>query len=167
MSRKNVFELSARQMGIVICDAECDEMAFDEGERYEAYKTLFDLSGNHRNLRMLKRIAGAIVSGSSSVRVFGIVVAENGEILINASMEDMPESAFSYPVRRDCSSEFTAIYRPDAKNEFKFRFETSYKMTRITCYAKNSKKEWEEKNRLVVWPNGNSQLVEIKQQFAH
>lgn len=167
MSRKNVFELSARQIGIEIRDAECDEMAFDEGERYEAYKTLFDLSGNHRNLRMLKRIAGAIVSGSSSVRVFGIVVAENGEILINASMEDMPESAFSYPVRRDCSSEFTAIYRPDAKNEFKFRFETSYKMTRITCYAKNSEKEWEEKNRLVVWPNGNSQLVEIKQQFAH
>ena len=167
MSRKNVFELSARQIGIEIRDAECDELVFTRNGKRESHEVLFSLDKSQSNYATLKRFAGAIVSGSSSVRVFGIVVAENGEILINASMEDMPEAAFSYPVRRDCSSKFTAIYRPDAKNEFKFRFETSYKMTRITCYAKNSKKEWEEKNRLVVWPNGNSQLVEIKQQFAH
>ena len=167
MSRNNVFELSARQSGIEICDVECDELVFTKGGERKDYEALFALDEDKPDFSALKKIAGAIAGGSPTVRVFGINVANNGEILINATMDDTPDSAFSYPVRRDCSSRFTAIYRPDDKNEYKFRFETSYRLTRIKSYAKNSKNEWEEKNRLAVWPNGNRQLVEIKPRFAH
>ena len=167
MNKNYAFELRARKVGIAISDIECDELVFDKDGGREKYEALFDLSNEQACRGSVYDYARAIADDSRDVRVFALCVAGNGDIIIYATMDEVPGAAFSYPVRRDCSSSFTALYRPDEKNEFKFRFETSYRMTRITSFVKNSEDEWEEKSRLVVWPNGNSQLVSIQPALAH